>query len=678
MANSYSSVVSAGNGSLSGFAMSAGAPITYELTVGGFRASLYGNGDKTLSGLTAAQLSQIRVRDGGTNVNGTPVSLLEVAGQTITVPADEVKSILAVIPQAVTEVNRNISNQVKTAAPAPAPAPAPTTTSKPATTTPPAPPVITNSVPNPKLTTNTPVPPIVTPIVTKTVAKPTVTAAPTTTVPALTPVPNPKLTTNTPVPPIVTVTPIVKAVVPAPLVPVKTNAVTPVTTITAGSPALIPAPRVLAATITNPLAPPAPAYQLAISNPVPNPVLKPPTQDTINSLITPTPTIKATQPALIPAPTVVAPTVTNPFSKPVPDPNAIVNAVPNPKLNTKVPPGNYVAVTTTPTITAGTPALVAAPITDQLIVTPTITSGTPKIIASEPVPGDTIINEIPNPDFSDSATGLSQAQEETAVSATQQDQANFAAREDWRVRLALAPGTSYMYNASDPGILQPLIATDGVVFPYTPTIAVNYSASYESLSPVHSNYKINQYTNSSVDSVSLTCDFTAQDAFEARYLLAVIHFFRSMTKMFYGQDTLPKNGTPPPLCYLFGLGEFQFSALPLAITSFNYTLPTDVDYIKTTAASPAGSPQEAISDSANTPSRLGSMIGKGGMAPGPSYGATSSSAGAGPTYVPTRIQLSITCLPMMSRNSVSNDFSLRDYANGELLKGTVRPNGGMW
>ena len=506
--------------------------------------------------------------------------------------------------------------------------------------------------------------------------------------PAPAPAPAPTTTAKPATTTATSTTPVIKTITPVPVV----------------TPFVIPAPRVLGATITNPLAPPAPAYQLAISNPVPNPVLKPPTDASIKSLITPTPIIKVEQPALIPSPPVVAPTITNPFAKTAPDPNAIVNVVPNPKLNTKVPPGNYVAVTPITTITSVTPALIPATPKDQLVVTPVISAGTPalieapkidadtivnpfdapKLVTQEPLAGDDIIDEIPNPDFEDEfgdADGPTGDEFETAVQPTQQDQTNFEARKDWRVRLALAPDgptTKYMYRAAKPGILEPLLKTDGVVFPYTPSISVNYSASYEPLSPVHSNYKINQYTSSSVDSVSITCDFTAQDVAEANYLLAVIHFFRSMTKMFYGQDEMPKNGTPPPLCYLFGMGEFQFSALPLAITGFNYTLPNDVDYIKTTAASPAGTPQEAIQGPSDASGRLGPDIGPGGVAPPPDYGATPSSAGVAPTYVPTKIQLAITCIPMMSRNMVSNRFSLREYANGKLLNGTTEPGGGMW
>jgi hypothetical protein len=260
--------------------------------------------------------------------------------------------------------------------------------------------------------------------------------------------------------------------------------------------------------------------------------------------------------------------------------------------------------------------------------------------------------------------------------ATAQDQANFAAKEDWRVRLSLAPDSEYLYNAKpDPGILKPLLETDGVIFPYTPSISVNYAASYEQTNLVHSNYKIFQYSGSGVDSVSLSCAFTAQDDYEANYLLAVIHFFRSMTKMFYGQDDNPKNGTPPPLCYMFGMGGYQFAAHPLAIQGFSYTLPDDVDYIKTTSESPAGTPRPSKYTASDT--RLaGTGVGKGGKGPGPNF--STSPGNDTVTWVPTRIQMTINCVPIMSRNAVSNRFSLRDYASGALLNGTRVPGGGMW
>jgi hypothetical protein len=304
--------------------------------------------------------------------------------------------------------------------------------------------------------------------------------------------------------------------------------------------------------------------------------------------------------------------------------------------------------------------------------TPPATKGAPAKKKAEPKPTPEEVDK----QFDDTDILTARAMQ------TAFDQANFDGLvKDWRVRLALAPGAEYMYAGPNPGILQPLQATNGVVFPYTPAIAVNYSANYNPIDITHSNYKVQQYTNSSVDNVTLTCDFTAQDVYEARYILAVIHFFRSMTKMFYGQDQYPIRGTPPPLCYLFGLGAYQFSAHPLAISGFTYNLPQDVDYIQTMAPAPAGS-DSVLNDIMNADigdqlkqNRLGSQCTVGGAVPKTQFMSVPKDIA---TWVPTKISLSISCIPIMSRNQTSNYFSLSDYASGKLIKGQSRPGGGMW
>lgn len=286
--------------------------------------------------------------------------------------------------------------------------------------------------------------------------------------------------------------------------------------------------------------------------------------------------------------------------------------------------------------------------------------------------------------------GLTNAQLNTQSQAIQQDVVNFQAKQDWRVRLSLSPGATYLYKANPPGILAPLQATDGVIFPYTPAISVQYNANYDPTELTHSNYKFFSYRGSAVDSVTIGCDFTAQDTFEAQYVLAVIHFFRSMTKMFYGLDQNPTNGTPPPLCYLSGLGAFQFDAHPLVITAFTYTLPTDVDYILAGSTStPAGVNRQ------NDPAQ--GKPGESGMAQAQAVRMSSGGNGINPgatvsppnwetintgtkdaTYVPTKISLSITANPIVTRNDISNKFSLREYATGALLRGTKRAGGGIW
>jgi hypothetical protein len=278
--------------------------------------------------------------------------------------------------------------------------------------------------------------------------------------------------------------------------------------------------------------------------------------------------------------------------------------------------------------------------------------------------------------------GISTALNNTRSTATKDDSVNFQQKPDWRARLSLAPNANYLYKVpkEQAGILAPLQSTDGVIFPYTPAISVTYSAGYDASDLVHSNYKVYQYKGSSVDTVSITADFTAQDTTEANYLLAVIHFFRSVTKMFYGQDQNPNNGVPPPLCYLSGFGAYTFDSHPLVVTNFTYTTPTDVDYIR--AGSQTNQPGVNISQQNNilnsfVPSVVRTVI--NGLSPKlPNFSTQNSMINSEATYVPTKLQLQITCIPIVTRNDISNKFSLKEYATGALLRGSKRSGGGIW
>lgn len=246
---------------------------------------------------------------------------------------------------------------------------------------------------------------------------------------------------------------------------------------------------------------------------------------------------------------------------------------------------------------------------------------------------------------------------------------------DWRVKLRLAPGANYLYKANDPGILWPLIETDGVIFPYTPRIDTSYRADYEAANLTHSNYRGYFYKSSYVDFVQINGTFTAQDTAEAEYLLAVITFFKSITKMFYGQDS--QRGSPPPLVYLTGLGEYQFSEHPCVISQFNYNLPDNVDYIRARTAVVNATnliakrnrnsvPTNPISSAIQRLKTLGKIVNPGAVKnppPPPTLGLNN------PTYVPTKIDISLQLLPMQSRQQVSQQFSLKNFANGNLIKG---------
>jgi len=258
---------------------------------------------------------------------------------------------------------------------------------------------------------------------------------------------------------------------------------------------------------------------------------------------------------------------------------------------------------------------------------------------------------------------------------------------DWRVKLKLAKGAKYLYGDPNPGILAPLAKTQGLIFPYTPQIAVQYNANYENYDLTHSNYRGYFYKGSNVIELLVTATFTAQDTKEANYMLAALHFLRSCTKMFYGQDT--QRGMPPPLVFLEGLGEYQFKDHPAVITMVNYNMPNDVDYIA--AGVPDGANPTDFFATAGVEaggsigsnlvgsviSRLtGAGANKGAVPSLASANASNSSGDVNDltkiynskTYVPTKIDINFSMLPIQTRDQVSNEFSLKEYANGSLLK----------
>jgi len=273
-----------------------------------------------------------------------------------------------------------------------------------------------------------------------------------------------------------------------------------------------------------------------------------------------------------------------------------------------------------------------------------------------------------NDDDDGELTEEEQAEHNARVAEASQIDANN--QNDWRVRLHLAPSADYLYKSTNPGILKPLAETNGIIFPYTPTIAVQYNADYENYDLVHSNYRGYFYKGSQVQNILVTATFTANDVNEANYLLASLHFLRSATKMFYGNDK--KRGMPPPVVFLTGLGEFQFNNHPCAVTMMNYNLPNDVDYIpcgKPAGVQPTPPPSGTPSTSeARLPDSV--EVGGGPSAKGQSSNSTNNADTIynKATYVPTKIDINFTMIPIQTRDQISKDFSLEKYANGDLLK----------
>jgi hypothetical protein len=211
---------------------------------------------------------------------------------------------------------------------------------------------------------------------------------------------------------------------------------------------------------------------------------------------------------------------------------------------------------------------------------------------------------------------------------------------DWRVRVSLPPKSALHYDNTNP-FLNILSRTDGVVFPYTPNITVTHNARYQEQALTHSNYKNYFYEGSDVSAINIVGDFTVQNKDDALYVLAAVYFFRSCTKMFFGADI--NAGNPPPIVYLDGYGDYYFPHVTCVVTSFQHTMPADVDYIE--VAYSQGSDTKIV---------------------GTSYVSNKNRQTA---RVPVSSQFNVTLQPIYSRKNVATNMTLGNFSQGKLLKG---------
>lgn len=203
--------------------------------------------------------------------------------------------------------------------------------------------------------------------------------------------------------------------------------------------------------------------------------------------------------------------------------------------------------------------------------------------------------------------------------------------QDTRVRLSLGQNSNIFYQTTGNKVLSPLLITNGILFPYTPRISMVTQAQYNVMDITHTNYDFHAYNKTSINQISIDAEFTAQTSEEANYVLAVLHFLRSATKMFSSQDQFA--GNPPPLVFLNGYGDYILPNIPCVISQFSYTLPDDVDYIPTGFNDPASY-----------------------MIDAPEFS----------TRVPVISAFNIALQPVYSRSRVS-EFSLEKFARGDYV-----------
>jgi hypothetical protein len=251
-----------------------------------------------------------------------------------------------------------------------------------------------------------------------------------------------------------------------------------------------------------------------------------------------------------------------------------------------------------------------------------------------------------------------------------------AAANDWRVRLSLANWTAFKTSP----VLKPLKDAGGLIFPYTPDINIQSSATYSKIQTTHTNYTFQAFQHSDPGSITITAPMNVEDATQGLYWIAAVHYLRSLTKMFTGSD--PKAGNPPPVIFLNGYGNYVFKNVPVVVTQMQVSLNAQCDYIGVNVVGSASGAIQGIGDS------IGGLAGSLGAAiPGLSditnavssvsdvVGSIAGVAGSlglggqtsgGVSHVPTKSSFTVTLQPVYSRNSAKN-FSLDRFVSGGYL-----------
>tara|TARA_A100001015_G_C14860774_1_gene660253 strand:- start:224 stop:1042 length:819 start_codon:yes stop_codon:yes gene_type:complete len=215
-------------------------------------------------------------------------------------------------------------------------------------------------------------------------------------------------------------------------------------------------------------------------------------------------------------------------------------------------------------------------------------------------------------------------------------------RKDWRVRLTVPEGSPLedAFFFGNP-VLAPLNDIKGMFWPLTPSMVIQHSANYNALSQTHSNYPFQAYQNSQVDQINIIGEFPVQNSDDAKHWVATIKFLRTITKMFFGGDSM--KGNPPPILHLSGYGEHMFEKVPVIVNTFNVELRSGIDYISTVQ-------NTTNYQTARTRQRMG-------------LPELESSQ----TWAPTLSNISVLVTPVYSRETIKN-FSLQKFARGQLSK----------
>jgi len=138
-------------------------------------------------------------------------------------------------------------------------------------------------------------------------------------------------------------------------------------------------------------------------------------------------------------------------------------------------------------------------------------------------------------------------------------------------------------------------ARDKLIFTVMPDISESQSANYEEAPVIQHPGQIMRFRSTDARRWSITGKFIARTMQEADDLMDQVNMIRTWVMPYYGQGTAMSSaksllGAPPAILVFQAYGPRAIGPVNTVLTNFNWSWPSDVDWIQTAGAEPEPAP----------------------------------------------------------------------------------------
>lgn len=234
-------------------------------------------------------------------------------------------------------------------------------------------------------------------------------------------------------------------------------------------------------------------------------------------------------------------------------------------------------------------------------------------------------------------------------------------------RVRLRPLPNAVNTIYGNGLIAPLRNTNGMVWMYQPIISYQQGTTYTSIDLVHANTELYAYTRTNALRFTVDGKFSVQNQTEGVYALACIHFLRTVTKMWFGQNDT-NAGTPPPILYFDAYGDYMFNKLPVIVNEFTIGLPDDVDYVPISQS--YLSTQGTTDSKGNANNTLGSTPLTAQTIPTTTNtnALSNTNLSGNNVWLPAVFNISVTMTVQQTPSNLRSVFNLDQFRSGQLMK----------